>query len=82
MHCVSIMKKNIIMALSKGKHNIAEIEGIRCTVIETGATRERAEFLMNLLVFNGYEVKMAKEKARDGTELESFVIGLTVKPIN
>ena len=65
------------MALSKGKHTIAEIEGIRCTVIETGVTPERAEFLRNLLVFNGYEVKMEKEKAKDGTELESFVIGLT-----
>ena len=65
------------MALSKGKHNISEIEGTRCTVIETGVAPERAEFLKDLLVFNGYEVKVAKEKAKDGTELESFVIGLT-----
>jgi hypothetical protein len=65
------------MPLSKGKHNIAEIEGTRCTVVETGVTPERAEFLRNLLVFNGYEVKMEKEKAKDGTELETFVIGLT-----
>jgi len=65
------------MALTKGKHNIAEIEGSRCTVIETGATLPRAEFLMSLLKFNGYEVKMEKEKAKDGTELETFVIGLT-----
>ena len=65
------------MALTKGKHNIAEIEGIRCTVIESGAAQERVEFLKNLLVFNGYEVKIEKEKAKDGTELESFVIGLT-----
>jgi hypothetical protein len=65
------------MSLSKGKHNIAEVEGIRCSVIETGVTPERADFLKNLLVFNGYEVKMEKEKAKDGTELETFVIGLT-----
>jgi hypothetical protein len=65
------------MPLSKGKHNIAEIGGIRCTVVETGAAPERAEFLTNLLVFNGYEVKMEKEKAKDGTELDTFVIGLT-----
>ncbi len=69
--------KNIIMALSKGKHIIAEIEGMRCSVVETGVTLERAEFLKNLLVFNEYEVKMEKEKAKDGTELETFVIGLT-----
>jgi hypothetical protein len=65
------------MALSKGKHNIAEIEGMRCTVIETGTTPDRAEFLKNLLVHNGYEVKMEHEKAKDGTALETFVIGLT-----
>ncbi len=65
------------MALSKGKHNIAEIEGIRCTVVETGVSLERAEFLKNLLVFNRYDVKMEKEKAKDGTELATFVIGLT-----
>ncbi|MCX6304144.1 MAG: hypothetical protein NT040_04175 [Bacteroidetes bacterium] len=65
------------MAILKGKHIIAEIEGMRCTVIETGAARDRAEFLKTLLAFNGYEVKMEKEKAKDGTELETFVIGLT-----
>ncbi len=65
------------MALTKGKHNIAEIEGTRCTVIETGTTPARAEFLKNLLAFNGYDVKMEKEKAKDGTGLETFVIGLT-----
>ena len=65
------------MAILKGKHNIAEIEGIRCTVIETGATPERADFLKNLLVFNKYEVKMEKEKAKDGIETGTFVIGLT-----
>ena len=65
------------MPLSKGKHNIAEIEGVRCTVVETGATPERAEFLKNLLASNGYEVKMEKEKSKEGTELETFVVGLT-----
>jgi hypothetical protein len=65
------------MALSKGKHNIAEIEGARCTVIETGTTPERAEFLKNLLVFNRYEVKMEKEKEKDGTELETYIVGTT-----
>ncbi len=69
--------KNIIMALTKGKHNIAEIEGIRCTVIETGTSPERAEFLKNLLVLNGYEVRMEKEKAKDGTGLETIVVGVT-----
>ena len=65
------------MSLSKGKHNIAEIEGVRCTVVETGVTEERAEFLKNMLTFNGYEVKLEKEKAKDGSILASFVIGVT-----
>lgn len=65
------------MALTKGKHIVAEIEGIRCSVVETGATEQRAEFLKNLLLFNDYEVKMEKEKAKDGTELATYVIGLT-----
>ncbi len=65
------------MAILKGKHIIAEIEGTRCTVVETGAALERAEFLKQLLVFNGYEVKLEKEKAKDGTELDTFIVGLT-----
>jgi hypothetical protein len=65
------------MALAKGKHNIADIEGIRCTVVETGLTKERAEFLKELLVFNRYDVKMEKEKAKDGSESGTFILGLT-----
>jgi hypothetical protein len=65
------------MPLTKGKHNIAEIEGIRCSVIEAGASPERAEFLKNLLVFNEFEVKMEKEKAKDGTDLETHIVGIT-----
>ncbi|MDP1623248.1 MAG: hypothetical protein Q8M08_13020 [Bacteroidales bacterium] len=65
------------MANLKGKHNVTEIEGIRCTVIETGASHERAEFLKNLLAFNGCEVKVEREKAKDGAELETFIVGIT-----
>jgi len=70
------------MPLSKGKHNITEIDGIRCTVVETGVSRDRVEFLTNLLVFNGFEVKSAHEKAKDGTDLETFVIGITDLLVN
>ncbi|MEI6434027.1 MAG: hypothetical protein WCP32_04215 [Bacteroidota bacterium] len=65
------------MALSKGKHNIVEIEGVRCTLVETGVSPERMEFLKNLLVFNRYEVKSEPVKAKDGSILNSFVIGVT-----
>jgi len=65
------------MAILKGKHNIADIEGIRCSVVETGAAEARAGFLRELLEFNRYEVKMEIEKAKDGTPLETYVIGVT-----
>ena len=65
------------MALSKGKHTIVEIAGVRCTLVESGASVERAEFLKNLLTYNKFEVKVEREKAKDGTELDTFSIGVT-----
>jgi hypothetical protein len=65
------------MPLNKGKHSVAEIDGIRCTVVETGATEERALFLKELLEFNGYTVKTEKEKAKDGTVLPTLSLGVT-----
>ena len=61
----------------KGKHNVAEIDGVRCTVVETGATKERLEFLKALLSHNGYEVKTEQEKDKEGAMLDTFVIGVT-----
>ncbi len=65
------------MALTKGKHTIAEIDGVRCTVVETGLSDERAAFLKGILEFNGYTVKIDKEKTKEGTALDTSVIGLT-----
>jgi len=65
------------MALTKGKHNIAEIEGVPCSVVETGINGERMNFLKDLLGFNEYTVKTENEKAKDGTSLGTFVIGIT-----
>ena len=65
------------MSLTKGKHNVIEIEGVRCSVVETGLAENRAGFLKRLLQDNGYEVKMEKEKAKDGTSLETWVLGVT-----
>jgi len=66
----------------KGKHIIAEIEGVRCTVVETGITPERAEFLKSLLLFNGFEVKLEKEKAKDGSDTDLYIIGITNLIVN
>ena len=65
------------MPLNKGKHIVSEIEGVRCTVVETGLIESRAQFLKELLMHNGYQVKMEKEKDKDGTALETWILGVT-----
>ena len=65
------------MALTKGKHNVIEIEGVRCTVIETGLSESRALFLKELLVLNHFDVKMEIEKGKDGSPLGTYVLGVT-----
>jgi len=65
------------MSLNKGKHNVQEIENVRCTVVETGLSTERAQFLKTLLIANGYEVKMENEKAKDGTAMPGLILGVT-----
>ncbi|MEI7491837.1 MAG: hypothetical protein WCK92_10600 [Bacteroidota bacterium] len=61
----------------KGKHTVTEIEGVRCTVVETGASEDRITFLKGILEVNGLVVKTEKEKAKDGTTLPTSVIGVT-----
>jgi hypothetical protein len=63
--------------MMKGKHTVNEIGGMRCTIVETGASDERVKFLKEILEFNGYEVKTEKEKAKDGSPLATSVIGVT-----
>ena len=65
------------MALTRGKHIVAEIGGVRCTIIESGVSADRADFLKDLLTHNKYEVKTEKEKGKDGSPLETIVIGIT-----
>jgi hypothetical protein len=65
------------MAQLKGKHVIAEIGGIRCTVVESGIREQRADFLTDLLTFNGYDVRVEEEKAKDGTPAGTLILGVT-----
>ena len=60
------------MALNKGKHIVEEIDGVRCSLVEKGASAERTEFLKKLLELNKYTVKVATE-GESGT----FKIGVT-----
>jgi len=63
------------MPLNKIKHTIADINGVRCSVIETGVTEERVSFLKEILEHNKFEVKVAEEK-KEG-DIKSYTIGVT-----
>ena len=67
------------MALNKGKHIVEEIDGVRCTVGETGITQERIDFLKKLLELNGYEVKTGLDK--DGVSLKIGVTDILFNPV-
>ena len=51
------------MALNQGKHIVEVIDGKRCTLVESGISHKRMEFLKTILEFNGYEVKNAVDEA-------------------
>ena len=65
------------MSLDKGKHNVGEVDGIRCTIVETGIYKERADFLKELLEFNGYEVKIQEEISDPPTNPKRYTLGVT-----
>lgn len=64
-------------SLTTAKHQIGEIDGIRCTIIETGVRRERMEFLRDLLSFNKLEVKIKEEIAAEGSDVVLYTVGVT-----
>jgi hypothetical protein len=59
------------MTLNNGKHNIEEINGILCTLVEGSVNEDRLKFLSNLLIFNGYTVQTLQNE--DG----SYNLGVT-----
>ncbi len=65
------------MGSLKGKHMVTEIAGTRVSVVETGATEARKEFLAGLLQQNGYSVLSDPEKSKDGSPLGTYVVGVT-----
>ena len=65
------------MSLNKGKHNVGEVDGVRCTIVETGISRERAEFLKELLSFNGFEVMIQEEITDPPAENKTYALGVT-----
>jgi hypothetical protein len=65
------------MAINNAKHLVSEINGVRCTIIESGATLERAAFLKDLLSANNLEVMELKETSEDPAAEAKYTIGVT-----
>ena len=63
------------MSLTKIKRTISDIDGIRCSIVEKGASEERVDFLKELLTHNGFEVKILEEKTENN--IKAFTIGVT-----
>ena len=73
--CNKIILKD--MAIDNAKHIIGEIDSVRCTIVETGATLERVAFLNDLLNFNNLETKELKEISDIPGEESKYTIGVT-----
>jgi hypothetical protein len=65
------------MAINNAKHIIGEIDGVRCTIVESGASIERAAFLRQLLEYNKLEVKEQKVVSEVPGEEPRYTIGVT-----
>ena len=61
----------------KAKHIVEELNGIRCTIVEKGASTGRIHFLKNLLEFNGFQVKISEEAQANPDEPKLYTIGVT-----
>ncbi len=64
------------MAL-KAKHTVEEINGVRCTVVEKGASASRIDFLKNLLGFNKFDVQVTQDKKETEDAPTLFTVGVT-----
>lgn len=65
------------MSLNNAKHIVAEIDGVRCTIVESEITLERAAFLSSLLQENNLEVmELVIPPSAEGKE-PLYTIGVT-----
>jgi hypothetical protein len=65
------------MSLTNAKHIIAEFDGIRCTVVESGISMERLTFLKDLLECNKFGVKVKEEPSEQPGDPMKYAIGVT-----
>jgi hypothetical protein len=60
-----------------GKHLFGDIDGKRGTIVEKGTTKERVDFLKELLEHNGFEVLVQEDKRRKEDDPVTYTIGVT-----
>ncbi|NVO01511.1 MAG: hypothetical protein HXX09_02290 [Bacteroidetes bacterium] len=65
------------MSITKVKHAVAEIDGVRCKIIETGIDESRCNFMKGLLEVNKFEVKVKAEEKKEENAPTTFTIGVT-----
>lgn len=65
------------MAINNAKHIVSEIDGVRCTIVETGASLERVAFLRDLLEYNNLEVRELQEQSDTAGAESKYTIGVT-----
>ncbi len=61
----------------KAKHIVEEISGQRCTVVEKGIDKSRANFLKGLLQLNKFDVVVEEVAPAEETAAKLFNIGVT-----
>jgi len=65
------------MTINNAKHIVSEIDGVRCTIVESGITLNRLAFLTDLLQLNNYEVKKMVIPSEVEGEEHKYTIGVT-----
>jgi hypothetical protein len=65
------------MAINNAKHIVGEIDGVRCTIVESGITLDRLAFLTDLLQVNNFDVKEMKVHSEVEEEEPLYTIGVT-----
>lgn len=65
------------MALDSGKHIEKDINEVRCKVLEKGVSKERTDFLKDLLEFNDFTVQVEEEKRKTEEDPQTYIIGVT-----
>ena len=65
------------MTINNAKHVVGEIDGVRCTIVESGITLDRLAFLTDLLRLNNFEVKEMVIPTEAEGEESRYTIGVT-----